>query len=176
MPVQSVDMKNGQSVTQRKRVDWPLLLGKAGVWLAVVAFGGVFWAVNGGFSVIGLEVVASSFNAAGRLFWAAMASITFAVPVSVPGLPASQPLIPWLGVIAASLLQVCVIYLKLRGRDVPMWMMVAAILLSIYDMGTTFFGLGTVAWIARAGFVLQGFLSFILTFIVELTVSFMLRR
>ena len=176
MSVRSVEIKNSAVAAQRKGLDWPLLLGKIGVWLAIASFGGIFWAINGGFSVIGLEVVATSFNHAGRLFWAAMASVTFPVPVSVPGLPSTQPLFPWLGVIAASLLQVCAIYLKLRGRDIPPWMLLAAMILSIYDMATTFFGLGTVVWIAHAGFVVQGCLAFILTFIVELTVSFMLRR
>lgn len=176
MSVRSVEIKSGAAAAQRKRLDWPLLLGKVGVWLAIISFGGIFWAINGGFSVLGLEVVATSFNHAGKLFWAAMAAITVPVPVSVPGLPSTQPLIPWLGVIAASLLQVCVGYLKLRGRDIPLWLLLATVLLSGYDMATTFFGLGTVAWIAQAGVVLQGVLAFILTFIVELTVSFMLRR
>src|SRR5215216_2105499 len=139
MSVRSVEIKNSVSAAQRKRLDWPLLLGKIGVWLAIVSFGGIFWAINGGFSVIGLEVVATSFNHAGRLFWAAMASITFPVPVSVVGLPSTQPLFPWLGVIAASLLQVCVIYLKLRGRSIPLWMLSAAGILSIYNAATTFF-------------------------------------
>lgn len=176
MSVRSVEMKNGQPARQRLRLDWPILLGKGGVWLAIAAFGGVFWAINGGFSVIGLEVLASSFNTAGRLFWAALASITFPVPVQVSGLPQTQPLLPWVGVLAASLLQICVIYLKLRGRAIPVWMLVAAGVLSLYDLGTTFFGLGTVAWIARAGYILQGILAFILTFILELTVSFMIPR
>ena len=176
MAVRSTELKNSAVATQRKGLDWPLLLGKVGVWLAIASFGGIFWAINGGFSVIGLEVVATSFNHAGRLFWAAMASVTFPVPVRVTGLPQTQPLFPWLGVIAASLLQVCAIYLKLRGRDIPHWMLVAAVLLSIYDMATTFFGLGTVVRIAQAGPVVQGGLAAILTFIVELTVSFMLRR
>ena len=176
MSIRSVELKNSAVTAQRRRLDWPLLLGKVGVWLAIACFGGIFWAINGGFSVIGLQVVATSFNHAGRLFWAAMASVTFPVPVSVVGLPSTQPLIPWLGVIAASLLQVCTIYLKLRGRDIPHWMLLAAVLLSIYDLATTFFGLGTVTWIAQAGLVVQAGLAFILTFIVELTVSFMLRR
>lgn len=176
MPVQSVEMKSKQTIAQRTRIDWPLLLGKIGVWLAIASFGGIFWAINGGFSVLGLEVVATSFNHAGRLFWGVVALFTFTIPVQLPGLPNTQPIIPWLGVIAASLLQVCAIYLKLRGRDMPVWMLLAAVLLSVYDMATTFFGLGTVTWIAHAGFAVQGVLAFILTFVVELTVSFMLRR
>ena len=94
-------------------------------------------------------------------------------------LPMVTNIAPWLTVAAAAglvLLQVCAIYLKLRGRDIPPWMLLAAVLLSIYDMATTFFGLGTVEWIAQAGVLVQGGLAVILTFIVELTVSFMLRR
>src|SRR5438477_13007162 len=87
----------------RAKPDWSLVAGKCGVWLAIISFGGIFFAVNGGFSVLGLQVIAESFNVAGRLAWAALASIVFAVPVHIPGLPTSQPLIPWLGVIAASL-------------------------------------------------------------------------
>src|SRR5689334_20859732 len=78
-----------------------LVIGKIGMWLAVASFGGIFWAINGGFSVIGLGVLASAFNSAGRLFWAAVSSLTFPVPVTVPGLPETQPLIPWIGVVAA---------------------------------------------------------------------------
>src|SRR5436853_7135632 len=123
MSVRSVEIKNSAVAAQRKGLDWPLLLGKIGVWLAIASFGGIFWALNGGFSVIGLEVVATSFNHAGRLFWGLVASLTFPVPVRVVGLPATQPLLPWLGVIAASLLQVCAGYLKLRGRDIPLWLL-----------------------------------------------------
>lgn len=156
--------------------DWPMLIAKGGVWLAVASFGGVFWAINGGFSVLGLGVVASSFNESGRLFWAALSAITFPVPVSVPGLPTAQPLIPWLGVIAASLLQIITVYMILKGRRIPPWLMIATGLLSLYDLGTTWFGLGTVAWIEQAGVVIQSLIAIVLTFIVEASVSFLLRR
>lgn len=160
----------------KPRRDWTLLMGKLGVVLAIISFGGVFWAINGGFSVLGLEVLATSFNAAGRLFWIAMASFTFRVPIVVPGLPSDQPLIPWLGVVAASLLQVVVLYRKLKGLAIPRWLWVAAIVVSGYDLVTTFFGLGTVAWLVAAGPVVQGVVAIILTFIVEGSVSVILRR
>ena len=65
MSIRSVELKNSAVAAARKRLDWPLLLGKIGVWLALASFGGIFWAINGGFSVIGLEVLATSFNHAG---------------------------------------------------------------------------------------------------------------
>lgn len=168
--------RDGQPIAERTAHDWTLTLGKIGVWLAVASFGGIFVAVNGGFSVMGLRVVAEAFNDAGKLLWAALASLTFPVPVQVPGLPARQPLIPWIGVVSATLLQIVVIYRKLRHKQVPRWMLIAAIILSIYDYGTTFFGLGTVEWIQQAGIVIRGILAVILTFSFEVTVGFLLRR
>lgn len=176
MPVQSVDLKKGQSSSRSIHKDWTLIAGKVGVWLSVITFGGIFWGINGGFSVLGLEVIATSFNTAGRLFWAAIASITFQVPVQVAGLPATQPIVPWLGVIAASLLQIAVIYRKLRQKDIPVWLFIAAAVLSGYDMATTYFGLGTIHWIIQNGHFIQALIAFVLTFLLELTVSLMLKK
>lgn len=156
--------------------DWTMAIGKVGMWLAIVAFGGIFWAVNGGFSVLGLEFVASSFNSAGALLWAALAAITFPVPVRVPGLPITQPLIPWLGVLSATLLQIIVIYRKLRGLSTPRWMLIAVIVLSIYDFSTTFFGLSTVQWAQQAGVFIRLVVAAFLTFALEVTIGFSLRR
>jgi divalent metal cation (Fe/Co/Zn/Cd) transporter len=167
-------------ITQRQHQsrDWPMLFAKAGVWLAALSFGGIFWAINGGYSVIGLGVVASSFNEQGRAFWAAMSAITFPIPgpTEALGLSANQPLLPWLGVVSASLLQVVVVYLKLKGREIPRWLLIAATLISAYDLGTTYAGLGTVAWIAGAGFVPQAIIALFITFVVEATIGLMIRR
>lgn len=152
-----------------------LALGKLGMWLMVASFGGVFWAINGGFSVIGLGVVASSFNDAGRLFWAAVTSWQFRVPVVVSGLPTTQPLIPWIGVGAASLLQISLIWLKLSGRPIPVWLLVSASLMSIYDYATTLLGLGTVAWLARLGLVAQIPIAALFTFGLEGAIGYALR-
>jgi hypothetical protein len=152
-----------------------LFIGRLGMWLAVIAFGGVFWAINGGFSVIGLGVLANSFNDSGRLFWAAASSIQFAVPVRVPGLPATQPLIPWLGVIASSCLQVSIIWRKLSGRPIPLWLWVAATASSFYDYGTTFFGLSTIGWIAALGPYVQAVLAVPVTFFLEVMIGYALR-
>lgn len=153
-----------------------LLLGKVGMWLTVASFGGIFWAVNGGFSVIGLGVLASAFNSAGMLFWAAVSSLTFPVPVKVPGLPATQPLIPWIGVVAASLLQISVSWLKLSNRNIPVPLLVTAILISIYDYVTTVFGLGTVSWIALIGLPAQLLIAIPLTFCLEAAIGYALKR
>lgn len=178
MTIRSEPMRDGQPVKARpaRSTDWTLALGRLGAWLAVIAFGSVFWAINGGFSVAGLPIVAGAFNDAGRIFWAGMEAIRFSVPISVPGIPTDQPLLPWIGVVAASLLQVVILYRTLRGLPIPLWMWLTAAALSVYDYTTTYFGLGTVVWIAQAGMIVQGVLTFILTFIVEGIVGLLLKR
>lgn len=175
-PVRSAPLENGRAPLPPARRDWTLTLGKVGVLFALLPFGALFWAVNGGFSVLGLGVIAAAFNSAGALAWAALSSIQFRVPVSLPGLPNTQPLVPWGAVLGATILQIVVIWRKLRGRAIPAWLLAFAILLSIYDLATTFFGLGTVQWIVRAGFLVQAPLAILLTFALEATIGFLLRR
>lgn len=163
-------------INESKKASWALLLGKLGACIAVISFGGGLWAINGGFSVLGLEIVLSSFNDAGKLYWVSLSSLTFHVPVVVPGLPVNQPVIPWLGVFSASLLQVCVIYLKLTGEDVPIWLGTFALVLSLYDWATTFWGITAIPWIAQTGTITCGVLAFFLTFIFEAVASFMLKE
>lgn len=153
-----------------------IVLGKLGMWLAVASFGGIFWAVNGGFSVIGLGVLASAFNSAGVLFWAAVSSWTFPVPVIVPGLPTTQPVIPWIGVVAASLTQISVAWLRMNKQAIPYPLLLVAALLSLYDYATTFFGLGTIAWLARGGPIPALLLAVPLTFTLEIAIGYALKR
>jgi hypothetical protein len=153
-----------------------ILLGKAGMWLAVASFGGIFWAVNGGFSVIGLGVLASAFNSAGALFWAAVSSWTFPVPVIVPGLPTTQPVIPWIGVVAASLLQISVAWLKLGKQPIPWQLLMVAALMSVYDYATTFFGLGTIPWLEKGGPIPALLIAIPLTFALEVSIGYALKR
>lgn len=160
----------------RKSIDWPILFGKIGMWLTVGAFGIVFWAINGGFSVIGLGVIAGAFNEAGQLAWAALSAIQVRVPVQVPGLPSSQPLIPWLGVVAGSLLQISVAWLKLSGRSVPRWLVVFAFVVSVYDYATTAFGLGTVSWLAAVHPAVRWLLAIPLTFVLEIAIGWLLPK
>jgi hypothetical protein len=153
-----------------------ILLGKVGMWLAVLSFGSIFWAVNGGFSVIGLGVLASAFNSAGALFWAAVSSWRFAVPVIVPGLPTTQPLIPWIGVLAASCLQISVVWLRLSDQTIPRPLLLVAVLLSIYDYVTTFYGLSTVAWLEKGGPIPAALLAIPMTFTIEIAIGYALKR
>lgn len=170
MSVRSYDIQK-----QKAPRDWSMALMTVGLWLAIIAFGGLFWAINGGFSVIGLGVIASRFNTAGALFWQSVTAITFPVPL-VPASVPRQPLIPWIGVIAASLLQVGVLYRRLIKADVPVWAGVAVFFLSGYDYLTTFFGLGAIEWVQSVGVILQLVLAFLLTFIVEATISWLLKQ
>lgn len=176
MAVRSTPMRGDQRPSAYANGGCAILLGKLGMWLAVISFGGIFWAVNGGFSVIGLGVLASSFNSAGALFWAAVSQLTFAVPVIVPGLPTTQPLIPWVGVVAASMLQISVAWLKLSKYAIPWQLMLAAVLLSVYDYATTVAGLSTIPWLAKGGIVPPLVIAVPLTFVVETTIGYALKR
>lgn len=153
-----------------------LRAGDIGVWLAVLAFGLPIFAVNGGFSVTGLGWLCRSFNDAGRLIWAGLEAFAVPVPVVVPGLPSTLPVIPWMGVLASSICQVVVIWLKLSGREVPTKLMVAATALSIYDFGTTLFGLFDVAWLKRGGLLVQVPVATLMTFSPEIIIGAVLPR
>lgn len=147
-------------------------VGWVGLWLAVGSFGGAVWAINGGFSVLGLEVIATSFNSAGRVFWAGVSTWTF----TVPNVEEAQPIVPWAGVVSASLLQVVVLLLRLLKSAIPRELLVAAVVLSLYDYGTTGFGLYTVEWAKRIGAVPTALIALALTFTLEFVVALLLRR
>jgi hypothetical protein len=181
MSVESRPLVNGQAQAAPAHRsfgggDWTLGLAKVGVFLALLPFGAIFWAVNGGFSVLGLGVIAAAFNSSGALAWAAISSVTFTVPITIPGLPTVQPLFPWGAVLGATILQIIVIWRRLRHKSIPAWLLMFAVLLSLYDFATTFFGLGTVRWIVGAGAIVQFVLAFLLTFSLEATIGFLLRR
>jgi hypothetical protein len=150
--------------------------GKLGAWLAIASFGVVFVSINGGFSVLGLEHITQAFNEAGRLAWGALSALQIPVPIVVEGLPKSLPLIPWIGVISSSVLQIVVIVAKrsnIKLSPVVLWF---ALALSLYDGGTTFFGLRSVGWVLQAGPVVQVALTLIFTFSFELVVGFLLPK
>jgi len=161
----------------RPRSDLSLWLGFIGVWLAILAFWPPFWAVNGGFSVQGLEIVAKRFNEAGALAWEWISLLTFRIPIrDLPGLNETQPLLPWVGVVSASILQIVIVVRKLLGKPIPTVLWVAGSGLSLYDAVTTFFGLGTVGWVRTAGTAVQGLLTLILTFTGELGVGVLVKH
>lgn len=159
----------------RARFDWSLWLSRLGVILSVVSFGGIFWAINGGFSVVGLQTFAQSFNSYGAIFWAIASAWTFQLP-AIPHVPATQPIIPWLGVVAASILQITLIYRKIMRLSIPRLLIGITIVLSIYDLGTTFYGLSTLAWLASAGTIVIAIIAIVITFIFEATVSYLIKE
>ena len=170
--------KNEQSKTRQKSSRAANLIGKIGAWMIIVPFSLLFIGINGGFSVLGLEAIAQLFNDAGRQFWAIITAIELPVVVQVSGLPTHWPVLPWGGVIGGSLLQGVVIWKKLSKDYIPLWLWILVIVVSLYDLGTTFFGLGTIEWIEEAGImgdILQSILAVVITFIVEATISTMLK-
>lgn len=158
-----------------QRRDWSLELGRYGVLLASVVFGGVFWAINGGFSVVGLRNIATSFNDGGRLFWAMIEQWSFITP-SAPGLPRTQPVLPWLGVVSASIVQFVLIFRKMRGLYIPRWLYITALALSIYDFATTYSGLASVSWLRGVGPIVLGILTLALSFCFEFVASMLLKE
>lgn len=157
---------------EAKGFDPSLFLIKLGGWLAVGAFGGLFWLVNGGFSVRGLEVLSALFGVGGAIFWSFISAATLPMPAGLP----PQPLVPWVGVVAATLIQVGITLRVMQGKSLAWWVVVVGALLSIYDVTTTFFGLGALEWIQRAGLAAQVPLSLLFTFGLELLIGFLLRN
>ena len=80
------------------------------------------------------------------------------------------------GVIAASLIQVGIVWRKLQNRPIPPWVVAIGVLMSIYDFATTFFGFGALQWVQWAGLVAQIPISLLFTFGLELLIGFLLRR
>lgn len=155
-------------------VEW---IGWIGLYLGVAAFAGVIWAINGGYSVRGLQVIAYAFNEAGVLAWAWISALQFQIPVGdLPGISELQPVIPWAGVVAASLLQTSVLTLRILHQRTPPALVVAAGLFSLYDYGTTFFGLETAAWLQDAPFLFVAIFGLILSFIIEIIASFLIGK
>ncbi len=166
----------GASPPPRGGPDWSLILIKVGGLLAVVAFGGLFWLVNGGFSVRGLEALSALMGTGGALFWRAVSAAPLPWRFDIPGLPPTQPLIPWVGVVAASLIQVGIVLRLMQRRAIPPWVTALGLLLSGYDLVTTFFGFGTLQWVQRAGPMAQIPLTLLFTFGLELLIGFLLRQ
>lgn len=177
LPPPGPERKQKQPKAPGQRSPVLVWLGFVGVWLAILAFWPPFWAVNGGYSVMGLEIVARRFNEAGALAWEWLSLWTFRVPIrDLPGLDETQPVLPWIGVIAATILQVVIVAGRLLNVRIPPILWVAGIALSLYDVVTTFFGLGTVGWIQVAGIVVQGLIAILLTFTGELAVGVLVKN
>lgn len=166
----------GTPLRHLQQFDISMKLVFAAVLIILIPVGGLFFAVNGGYSIVGLETIANSFNAPGQHFWATISALSFRVPVPAPGLPATQPVIPWCIVAGTSLLQIVTLWRRITRRGVPHWVDAITGIFSLYDLATTFVGFGTVAWIVATGIVVQVLLAVLFTFGFEVSVSFLLRK
>ena len=184
MPVTSKNLDAAGNVIEDRgqpkqpRMQFPdpsLWLAYIGVGLVAIAFGGVVWAINGGYSIAGLEVLAGKFNSSGTIFWAAASAWRMQVPVPVPGIATTQPVLPWLGVIGISILQIAVIYRRLKGLRMPFFVWLAAAVCSAYDVTTTYYGLGTSSWL-QVSETTRAIIALVLSLTFETVVGFVLRR
>lgn len=153
--------------------DWSMTLLRVAGWLCVIAFGGLFWLVNGSFSVVGLRVIALQVGDGGVLFWRAVSAWHTTYSADTIG---QQPIVPWLGVIAASLFQVAIIVRSIQRKPVPVWAYILGTILSVYDFATTFSGFGTLQWVTSAGPLAQIPLTILFTFGLESLIGYLLRR
>lgn len=172
--VTSRDITPTPQAAQTRR-DWSLELGRYGVLLASVVFGGALWAIYGGYNVLGLQAITQSFNDAGKVFWAIISLWQIDLP-NAPGIPRSIPAVPWLGVISASTTQFAIVYRKMRSLHIPRWLIIAGLLLSIYDFSATYFGLSGLKWLGASPAYVRGALSIVLAFGFELAFSFILQE
>jgi len=179
MTVRSEELQNGRVAAKpapgaSAGGGWlSLLFGRLAVWLIICAFGPIWWLINGGYSVIGFPGLAASFGPYGSLAAQLIMTWTFNVDMAKRvGLSVAQPYLPWGLVIAGSILQIVFVYRKLKGLSTPAWLIVFGFLLSAYDLGTTWYGLGTVSWIRTWS---QFLLTPILTFGLEVGIGFALK-
>jgi hypothetical protein len=112
-------------------------------------------------------------GSSGHLAWAAL-TVWQVELLKVEGLPPTQPVLPWLGVISASVCQIVVAWMRRTGTPIPQRLMVMTWILSIYDLATTFNGTSAVAWIARYGLLVQVPASLVITFTFEVAVGVLL--
>lgn len=178
MPVQSYDLPGGVARPHR-HTDWSMLASQVALVLALLPFGAIWWGINGAYSVQGLGGLAEAFGKTQGLWYRIIASWTFRItlPPEAGGLdlPVVQPVLPWAGVLSATIFQIVIIVR--RGRHpIPIWMGVAAGALSVYDIGTTWFGLGMVDWIHQAGSLTQAVIAVVMTFGLEIVVGFAIRQ
>lgn len=165
--------------TPQPRGDWSLWVGKIALWMAIAGFGLVWWGLNGSYSVLGLKVGAELFGPKAQLFYELIAAWRFTVPLDPDlvmrfSLPVIQPVLPWIGVIATSLLQITITYRRARNLHIPAWLSIAALVLSGYDMVTTWYGLSEIDWVKVGGVLIHTPLTIILTFGLELLTGLLL--
>jgi len=144
--------------------------GKIATWAVTATFGGGIWAINGGYSVAGLELVAGLFNAWGQVFWRAMALWQITL------LDTPVPVLPWVLVWGTTMLQIVALLGHLRHWRLPAWLYLAAVVVSAYDLITTHAGLLSEEWLLGVPWPLVLLLATAITFTFEAIMSLLLRN
>lgn len=182
-------VRSSQPARRPPRFLWPSLrgldlsdaMGRLGVWMVLAGFALVWWGLNGGYSVVGLGLGAQVIGGYAVVFHALLTAWTFPMPVeasvmALAGLPISQPVLPWMGVVGATILQIVIVYRKLRHLPIRRGILIAGAAMSLYDVATTFVGVGTISWVPGLTVVGQGLIAVVLTFGLEGIIALLLER
>lgn len=134
------------------------------VMLVIVCGATPFFIINGHWSVTGLELFLRSLGESGRIAWVLLSAWRLG----------GSPVLPWALVFGISAVQIVAAWRRKNGDNVSWRLIVTVIAVSVYDLATTFFGAGTVAWIARYGVAPQVLAALVVTFLFELAVGALL--
>jgi hypothetical protein len=113
-----------------------------GIIFLLIAVRPLFFLLNGGYSIVGMQWLSEHTGAYGRLFWAVVTVWTVDVPIAErAGLPLGQPVIPWLMVVGTSFLQIGLIIRWLRQSRLEPVLDFCGGAVSVFDYVTTTIGL-----------------------------------
>jgi len=143
-----------------------------GVIFLLIAIGPLFFLLNGGYSIVGMQWISEHVGAYGRLFWEVVTVLKVTVPIAGrAGLPVEQPIIPWLFVFGTSFLQIGLLVRRMRHSRIEPMLDLSGAAVSIFDYITTMVGLMFAPFVAAATtpvrviwYVLAIALSIVLTF------------
>lgn len=113
-----------------------------GVVFLVIAIGPLFFLLNGGYSIVGMQWLAQHVGPYGRLFWELITALAVTVPIAGrAGLPVEQPVIPWLFVFGTSFLQIGLLVRRMRRARLEPVLDLSGGAVSVFDYVTTMIGL-----------------------------------
>lgn len=122
-----------------------------GIIFLLIAIGPLFWLLNGGYSIQGMQWLAEHVGAYGRLFWQVATLVTINVPIAErAGLPTEQPVIPWLFVFGTSFLQIGLFVRRMRRAYLEPVLDISGAAVSLFDYITTMLGLMFASFAAGA--------------------------
>src|SRR5689334_4664302 len=109
-----------------------------GIVFLLIAIGPLFFLLNGGYSIVGMQWLAEHTGAYGRLFWQVATVLTIEMPIAKrAGLPLQQPVIPWLFVFGTSFLQIGLFIRRMRQSRLEPVLDTGGAAVSAFDYITT---------------------------------------